>query len=474
MKLLVRLLLVVILLVLCVTPAIASVNNMPVPTGAMSIIKVYAYQNSLVVGDQLFIAQINIPYTTAPTTPSSAAFLGRLIDGAGVEVASTPVTTYYNNGYSYNTIAIYLDPTSVIPWNDLTHTMVVSGSPTLNWLGNSAATAMSGAVNNAAGNETAAANSAAANDMTLSTAALDSAYYFGSVYAFNKITINIGTSGVGTYTTIWEYWNGTGWHPLPGVFDGTDYFKGPVGSHDVTFTIPTNWAATIVAPVATSQMWIRARVDTYTSMATPPLGTQSWVNGNDAYPDIAMTSNSFIWNTSASIATTQNLIYTQTIAWAATLSTYWSYLLTTLIGSTMVLSTTGQTYFLQVMSALQQMCPRLFSTTVTIPKYTDKAVNVSGADAVTSSWPLDWSGIAHYLGFTGTDMVFRTVIAFAGIFFMTTIVASKSVGAAIPVAFFLLVAFGVVGWVSPVLIAGIVFIIVIAFGLVFILGKPTT
>lgn len=468
------LLVIAVLLLTLLTPVQASTSDILEPSSTMSIIKVNAYQNCLVLGDEFFVVQVNIPYTVAPATPSSAAFLGRLLDNTGAEVVSVPITTYYNNGYSYNTFALYLDSTTVIPWLDATYSMVLSGSPTLNWLGNAATTAMSGYVNSGGADKTAEANSAAANDMALLTGVLSSASYFGRAYNFNKVTVNIGTPGAGAYTTVWEYWNGSGWSPLTGVTDGTSYFMGPAGNHDVTFTIPTNWASTIVAPVAASQMWVRVRVDSYTSMGTPPLGTQSWVNGNNSYPNVSIPSGSFIWNTSATIAATQNIVYSQTIMWADTLSAYWSLLLTSLAGNIKVLSSYGQTYFIQVAPYLQQISPRLFATTVSVPKYVDKTKNTTGAAAVTATWPFDWSGISSYFGFTGTDMVFRTVIAFVGVFFITSIVAAKSIGAAIPVAFFLLVAFAVIGWISPILVAGITFVIVLVFGLVFILGKPTT
>jgi hypothetical protein len=381
-------------------------------------------------------------------------------------------------GYGYNTFALYF-PTAVVPWNVApVYNLSVSGSPTVNWLGTSAATAMSGAVNNAAGDETADANSGTANDMALLTAALNSVFYFGSVYDFNKLTVNIGTSGVGTYTTVWEYWNGTGWAPLTDVVDNTSVaggsFKGPTGNQDVTFTIPADWTATIVAPVATSQMWVRSRVNTYTSMAPLPLGTQSWVNGNSAYPTVVIPSTSFTWNTTTTIAQTQVYIYGQISTWADTLGSYWSLPLTTFSGLTKVFSTYGQTYFPSAIPGIQQICPRLFSTTVTQPKYVDKPVNTSVATTVTGTWPLDWTGIAHWLGFTGTDNAFRGLVAIAGIFFVTALVAAKNTNASIAVAFALLIGCTAVGMITPVLVAGMIFAIAVVWGLVFLLGKVAT
>lgn len=619
-KLLCAFTILIILVLLTVLPLSASPSDMSKPDGALSVIKVFAYENCLILGDQLFVAQINIPYTTVPSIPSSSAFLGRMVSNVGVEVGSTPINSYFNSGYSYNTFAVYF-PTAVVPWNIApVYTLFLDGSPTLNWLGTSATTTMSGYVNSAGADKTAEANNGTANDMALLTGVLSSTSYFGSVYDFGKLTVNIGTSGVGVYTTVWEYWNGTGWAALTDVVDGTSYFMAPVGNHDVTFTIPTDWAATIVAPVAASQMWLRVRVNSYTSMGTPSLGTQSWVNGNSAYPTISVPSTSFTWNTTTTIAQTQNYMYGQTITWADTLGSYWSLPLTTFSGSVKVFSAYGQTYFPDAIPGLQQMCPQLFATTVSTPKYVDKtgldskhlvdgavadnggvqttetagarsiaandmtllpavpalgdayyfglnylwdtlllhistqgvgiwsvrweywnggawtalsgvadstdsfraAIGVSsviftrptgwtlrnvnaagvmywirarvltynsvttsplgaqawcvikstkGATTVTSTWPLDWTGIAHYLGFSGTDAAFRGLIALIGIFFITTVVTTKSAQAAVPVAFALLVGFSAIGWVTPVLAAGVAFAAVLVFGLVFLLGK---
>jgi hypothetical protein len=405
--------------------------------------------------------------------------MGRLLSDTGVELASIPLVAYsynngyFSNGYNYNTFSVYLGAGSTIPWNSTNNTIVLDGSPTLNWLGTTAITALSGAVDNASADNTLAANNVTANDMPL-PAALNETYYFGSVYDFNKITVNIGTPGVGIYTTTWEYWDGSGWSVLTGVTDATAYFMAPAGNHDVTFTIPVDWTATTVAPVAGSMMWVRARINSFTSLATPPLGTQAWVNGNSTYPTISAPSTTFIWNTSASIAITQNFIYSQMITWMDTLGGYWSLALTQITGSGKVLSSYGQTYLTQVISNLQQICPKLFITSASVPKYVDKTHSVAAAGTVESTWPLNWSGISSYLGFTGTDMIFRTLIALIGIFFIVSYVGIKVPYAIVPTAWGLLVGFASVGWVSPVLAAGLAFMALVVFSLVFILGKAIT
>jgi len=149
-KLLHILVLLILTLALLPLPVNASSSDVPSPTGALQVIKVNAYENCLALGDQLFVAQVNIPYGTIPSIPSSSAYLGRMIDNTGVEVGSTPIVSYFNSGYGYNTFSLYF-PTAVVPWNIApVYNLVLSGSPTLNWLGTSAATAMSGYIDSAA------------------------------------------------------------------------------------------------------------------------------------------------------------------------------------------------------------------------------------------------------------------------------------------------------------------------------------
>lgn len=125
--------------------------------------------------------------------------------------------------------------------------------------------------------ETNAANEATANDMTLLPAvpAVNDAYYFGGHVRFPKLTLKIGTPGVGTWTITWEYWDGAAWTALPGVTDGTNGFRAAAGNHDVTWDMPINWEETEVMGI--TALWIRARVSAYTGITTQPKGTQSWI-----------------------------------------------------------------------------------------------------------------------------------------------------------------------------------------------------
>lgn len=127
--------------------------------------------------------------------------------------------------------------------------------------------------------ETAEANSPAANDMTLlpDPPQVDDAYYLGANHTFSYVIFDMGRAGYGVWTITWEYWNGVAWAPLTNVFDGTDGFKETVlGHHHVSFTIPGDWALTVI--LAMNLFWIRARVSAYTSEAQTPLGTRAWVS----------------------------------------------------------------------------------------------------------------------------------------------------------------------------------------------------
>lgn len=127
-------------------------------------------------------------------------------------------------------------------------------------------------------NETVAANSATANDMHLFPAvpAVNDAFYFGYLNPFSLLKLKIGTAGVGTWTAAWEYYNGSAWVALPGLTDGTVAFTAAAGDHNVTFSIPSDWAKTAI--LGFSGYWIRARVATYSAVTTQPLGTQAWIN----------------------------------------------------------------------------------------------------------------------------------------------------------------------------------------------------
>lgn len=124
--------------------------------------------------------------------------------------------------------------------------------------------------------ETTEANSPAANDMTLLPAvpAVNDAYYFGLATKWNWLALNIGTPGVGVWTIVWEYWNGSTWATLPGAYDTSNGFRNG-GYQSVGFHQPGDWATSTI--LLLDFYWIRARISAYTSVTTQPLGTQAWI-----------------------------------------------------------------------------------------------------------------------------------------------------------------------------------------------------
>ena len=124
--------------------------------------------------------------------------------------------------------------------------------------------------------QTTAANNDTTNDMTLlpSTPAVNDAYYLGSLEIQSRIYINISTAGSGTWTIVWEYWDGSAWTALSNVTDGTTGFT-VSGINSINFTVPSNWATKTVASIA-SVYWIRGRVSVYTSVSVSPIGKRAF------------------------------------------------------------------------------------------------------------------------------------------------------------------------------------------------------
>ena len=133
---------------------------------------------------------------------------------------------------------------------------------------------LSGAVADDGGSfadETSEANEGSGDDITLlpPTPEVDDAYYIGSADEFYDIDIDITTEGDGVWDIVWEYYNGSSWSPLPDITDGTNGFESS-GVNEVSWSIPDNWSVTDVGSI-TDLYWVRARVDSYTSVTTQPL-----------------------------------------------------------------------------------------------------------------------------------------------------------------------------------------------------------
>jgi hypothetical protein len=120
-------------------------------------------------------------------------------------------------------------------------------------------------------NYTTQANNDTTNDVNLLPAipVVNDAFYFGSLYPFIKIMLNMGTAGAGVWTLIWEYYNGSAWVALSKVTIGNSaQFKGAAGERVIEFAYPIDWAQVAVNSITC--YWVRARVSAYTSIATQP------------------------------------------------------------------------------------------------------------------------------------------------------------------------------------------------------------
>ena len=78
---------------------------------------------------------------------------------------------------------------------------------------------------------------------------------------FSQISVNVGTAGVGAYTTTWEYMvdDTPTWAGLSGVIDDTASFQ-TAGTNTVSWTNPYDWGSGALGGRG-SHYWIRARKD---------------------------------------------------------------------------------------------------------------------------------------------------------------------------------------------------------------------
>jgi len=135
--------------------------------------------------------------------------------------------------------------------------------------------------------ETTEANEATADDMTLfpatPVAAVDR-YNFGFDSQASNFDLDVSTVGTGTYTVVWEYWNGNAWAALAGVTDDTTGFK-TTARNNVSWTIPTDWAQTYINGQGPFY-FVRAEIQTGTVTATP-VGEQAFDMNTEATIRIA-------------------------------------------------------------------------------------------------------------------------------------------------------------------------------------------
>lgn len=131
--------------------------------------------------------------------------------------------------------------------------------------------------------ETTEANNATTNDVMLFAVGpqVNDYFYFGHSNPFDKVTLNVGVTGVGVWAFMWEYWDGVNWTELGDVVDGTNAFK-TGGTNEIEFSSPSNWVANSVNAQGPFY-YIRARISEFSSMSVRPWGTQAWINPEVAF-----------------------------------------------------------------------------------------------------------------------------------------------------------------------------------------------
>lgn len=125
------------------------------------------------------------------------------------------------------------------------------------------------------------AQSDTANDLPLlsTSPSVGDAWFFGCDNPCRIFNQEIDTAGVGTWTIVYEYWNGSEWKALDNVQDLTTGFT-VSGSNSTTWDMPTDWVTIGVTGSATNSYWGRARVSAFTNITTQPLGSrQRYENG---------------------------------------------------------------------------------------------------------------------------------------------------------------------------------------------------
>ena len=100
------------------------------------------------------------------------------------------------------------------------------------------------------------------------TQADSDATYFGHDERFYELNIHLTVAKGGTWTGVWEYFNGSTWELLTDLTDGTANYA-TTGAQVVTYSIPDDWAANAID--TDTRYWIRFRIDSFSSSGTTPV-----------------------------------------------------------------------------------------------------------------------------------------------------------------------------------------------------------
>jgi len=199
--------------------------------------------------------------------------------------------------------------------------------------------------------------------------------------------------------------------------------------------------------------------------------TLTWTGGGD----YVVTTTTINWRSTATAVATRALMCSHLISWATTLGDYWSVALVSQYAAGDKFSSYGEEYFTNVIPGLRVMVPDLFAGASETPSYDDITYNTTAAATMQDNWPFDMGGISEWLGMPNNDEVLRTVIAFVIIFIIGMAMARQGIpsGAILFACFTLLFVLAVPGFISMILVGGIMFVLILLTGMVFLLRRGT-
>jgi hypothetical protein len=112
-----------------VSPVLAAIN----PPDSISINGVWVYRGCKETGDQLYIVDYTIDYTTLPDETSAEAYMCRLLQSNTTLGYASPYP-YHDKGYGRGVVAIYFSAAAAPAWQG-NFTMELLGSPFCDWNG---------------------------------------------------------------------------------------------------------------------------------------------------------------------------------------------------------------------------------------------------------------------------------------------------------------------------------------------------
>ena len=184
---------------------------------------------------------------------------------------------------------------------------------------------------------------------------------------------------------------------IDSLTDGTNGFTAGVGTHNVAFTTPNDWAETTVD--GTELYWIRFRVVSYTAITTQPKGTQSWTNSAPVDPPTESVIIFDSWSSSTGITETRNELVAQILYLANQLELEWGINMVDSTSTGSYLSSYGEDYFVNAIPNIRTMASRAFAGSTTQPQWEYKESTTEyaedRADSVIDT-PLDLTPVADW------------------------------------------------------------------------------